>query len=57
MQQRGDSATNERPSRAGQYLACDSSTRAREARLFHSAFYGRRIFCCKTTQFGETPRK
>jgi len=57
MQQRGDSATNERPSRAGQYLACDSSTRAREVRLFHGAFYGRRIFCCKTTQFGETPRK
>jgi hypothetical protein len=31
-------------------------TRAR-ARLFHGAFYGRRIFCCKTAQFHEMQRE
>jgi len=46
------------PHNGGQCEPCDSSTRASaRARLFHGAFYGRRIFGCKTAQFHEMQRE
>jgi len=45
------------PHNGGQCEPCDSSTRAREGSMFHGAFYGRRIFGCKTAQFHEMQRE